>query len=69
MSKRSRKFDDMSVDELKKALNSLRQELVKLNNQRASSTNSKVASEIRNSKRDIARIKSLLNAKVEQKSK
>ncbi|HDP73755.1 MAG TPA: 50S ribosomal protein L29 [Candidatus Woesearchaeota archaeon] len=69
MSKRSRKYDDMDAEELKKSLSSLKQELVKLNNQRASSTNSKVASDIRNSRRDIARIKTLLNAKFEQKSK
>ncbi len=63
MSKQFNNFKDMNQSELEAKLKELRLELVKLNAQRQSSINSKVASQIRKTRKDIARILTLLNMK------
>ncbi len=72
MSKAFNALKDLSETELKAKLENLKMELVKLNAQRQSSINSKVSSQIRKSRKDIARILTILNSnskKFENKQK
>ncbi|MDK2849613.1 MAG: Ribosomal protein [Candidatus Woesearchaeota archaeon] len=62
MSKTFNALKDLTEDELKKKLAELKLELVKLNAQRQSSINSKVSSQIRKTRKDIARILTILNS-------
>lgn len=66
MTKSSRKYQDMQSNELKSKLKDLKIELLRLNNQRNASINSKVASDIKRTKKDIARILTILRKKEEQ---
>jgi large subunit ribosomal protein L29 len=63
MSKKVKELKAMNEPQLKERLDQLRMELVKLNTQVASGTSPKNPGIIRQTKRNIARILTILNAK------
>ena len=62
MTKKSRMFKDIGKSELKAKLNEMQVELVKLNAQVATGTSLKRPSQVREIKKNIARINTLLRA-------
>ena len=67
MSKSAAKLKKMERAELKKNLNNLKGELMKLNSQRATKTVPKKTSQIRDTRKGIARILTILRTLEERK--
>ncbi|MEM4336728.1 MAG: 50S ribosomal protein L29 [Candidatus Woesearchaeota archaeon] len=62
MTKKSKMFKDLGKEELKSKLKEFKTELIKLNAQVATGTSLKRPSEVREIKKNIARLKTLLRS-------
>lgn len=63
---KSKDFNNLSSEELKANLKELRKEMLKLGGQASSGANAKKPGQIKNSKRNIARILTILNKRGEK---